>query len=257
MNGQWLVLPLGLVFIYLAIQRDLLTRGGAIAAYILGCWVVLLLGWRAILPLLFFMLSSIAIGRIWARRQEVAADAKHGRGRDAWQVVCNGGIYGGCALGAALSGDAVWLLLMTVSAAVSTADTWASEIGMGLRRPTYDILRWRRLPVGVSGGVSLAGTLAGAAGALALALLHALLWPASGSVAELGFIAAAGFAGMLIDSLLGAGIQARYQEKHSGQLRDTATAHTRLSSGWKWMTNDGVNLMANTVTTTVAGILSL
>lgn len=244
MNWQWLLLPLAPFFVGLTVKRGWLSPAGAVAAYILGSGVVVLAGWRWVLPLFLFMLSSVALARAGS---SPATDAKHGRGRDALQVVCNGGIYGLCALGAYLQPTAGWWLLMSVSIAVSTADTWASEIGIGRGGATYDLLRWYRLPVGVSGGVSVAGTVGGLAGAAAIATLHRLLHPAG--IGEMLLIMSAGFGGMLIDSLLGASLQARYRENDSGRLRDTAGTQTYLYSGWKGMSNDGVNLLANALTT--------
>ncbi|MEO0626272.1 MAG: DUF92 domain-containing protein, partial [Bacteroidota bacterium] len=49
--------------------------------------------------------------------------------------------------------------------AVANSDTWSSEVGRYVKGRTYDIVRFRRVEPGLSGGISLAGTLAGGLGA--------------------------------------------------------------------------------------------
>ncbi len=63
-------------------------------------------------------------------------------------------------------------ILAGVTAMITAAsDTIASEIGKAFGKTTWTWLPMRRVPAGTSGAVSLEGTLAGVAGALALALL--------------------------------------------------------------------------------------
>ena len=66
--------------------------------------------------------------------------------------------------------------------------------------------------------------------------------------------AAAGFLGMLLDSLLGATLQARYSNEETGNFTDIPT--NILHSGYRWMSNDAVNLLSNVlIVLAVWGIL--
>jgi uncharacterized protein (TIGR00297 family) len=69
------------------------------------------------------------------------------------------------------------------------------------------ITSWQLVPPGIDGGITLAGSIAG----LAASLVIAIVASAGGMVlrAQLWIPVAAGFAGMLIDSLLGATLQSR------------------------------------------------
>ncbi len=237
------------LFVWYTRRRKALSTGGALAAAAVGLWVLWWAGPRWLLPLFFFFVSGTLLGRRTNGRSS-AVDTKHGQPRDAWQVLCNGGIY------AVLSTlIRVWPAsdipetLMALSLAVSTSDTWSSEIGQYFRQKTVDILRWKPVPPGLSGGVSGAGTLGGLAGAAAMALLCSILMYDGLEPKFVLDITAGGFAGMLSDSLLGAGLQARYQNEPGGAWSDQAGPAGRLYSGLRWMTNDAVNFWSNALTT--------
>lgn len=244
---------LSVPFVVFTVNRGWLTLGGAMAAVLLGCSVVLLQGAWWLLPLLLFFASSTALGKL-RQRSVATSDAKHGRPRDAEQVFSNGGIY---LLAAALLSGRDAQLAMAVSMAIATADTWASEIGMAVRGRTYDIIGFRPVPAGLSGGISVQGTLGGAVGAALLGLVGGLLIMRPlylGTLYMIVAVAAWGMAGMLADSLLGGTLQARYRGAQ-GQLQDQATGDGRPAKGIAWMTNDRVNLLSNALITGLAVLL--
>ena len=84
-------------------------------------------------------------------------------------------------------------------------DTVSSEVGQAYGRTHLLITNFRRAPAGTDGAVSLAGTMAGLAAALALAgiawRIDLVTLPVAGSVA------AAGFAGATSGSSLGATVE--------------------------------------------------
>ncbi|MEM8585779.1 MAG: DUF92 domain-containing protein [Bacteroidota bacterium] len=119
--------------------------------------------------------------------------------------------------------------------ATANSDTWASEIGRYFKGRTYDILRFRRVEPGLSGGISLAGTIAAGFGAALIAAFAFLIsrdW-ISGLIVY-SFIWIFGFAGMLIDSILGALFQPKYKHPETGKQYDypwwAASATTAQSS---------------------------
>lgn len=256
-----LALPIAALFVAATVRKGWLTLGGGVAAALLGVWVILFQGLIWLVPLMVFFASSSVLGRALHSRS-ASSDAKQGQPRDATQVFANGGIYG---LAAALLPTTDAQLVMAVSMAVATADTWASEIGIALKGRTYDIVGFERVPVGLSGGVSLGGTLGAAAGALLLGVVGALVLPRSTPFAATAFVntafvntafnttafvitagilAALGVAGMLLDSALGSLVQGKYRGP-SGALQDTPTDGALLVRGAAWMSNDAVNLASN------------
>ncbi len=144
--------------------------------------------------------------------------------------------------------DPAFKIAFFVSVAISTSDTWSSEIGQGAGGTVRDIVDWKPLQSGLSGGVSWQGTMGGLLGAVAIGLCGKWIAGISWTMAML--IAMTGFAGMLVDSVLGSICQARYQLNDGSYIEDRPLASGFISQkGWRWMTNDLVNLLSNVIVT--------
>ncbi len=203
-----LALALGTLVLTAARFFRWLTPSGTMAAAAVGLAVLVGAGPFGVVLLLFFFLTSSVLVRLRAARTARTADRE---GRNGAQVVANGGVAAVASL-AALAGwvpEAQYALAGAVAAA--TADTWATEVGSAGGWPVWSVIGRGRVPTGTSGGVSLPGTLAAAAGAVGIGLLAAL---AAEPVAapDLGWVGLAGLAGMAgiwADSLLGATLEGR------------------------------------------------
>lgn len=229
-----------------------LTTSGSLAACALGTWVVYHQGIIWLGPLAFFLASGSLLNRL---TKAPASNTKDGKPRDAMQVLCNGLVYGLSASPWLVERDSLQQLGMAVSMSVATSDTWASSIGAARKGATWDILCWERVPPGLSGGVSMAGTVAGVVGALAAICVTYLCdrgldgWNAP-MFLRLLVISAFGVMGMFIDSVLGSLLQARYLNAE-GQVSDDGPT---LVHGFRWMTNDVVNLLSIAIAT--AGVIA-
>lgn len=249
-----------IVFSYLTIRRRSLSAGGAVTASLLGILVVLSAGPAWLLPLFLFFGSSSLIGKVLPSKSE-AGDAKQKQPRDATQVLANGAVYAAIAIFGYQNWDngllyfmrVPWEYYLLVAAAVATADTWSSEIGQYFQRPTWDLVKWRRVPAGLSGGVSWPGTLAGLAGATLIALSGFFLLP-DYLMDKIPVIIGLGFGGMLIDSILGSLLQATYRDPATGALSDVCPPNGQLASGFRWMSNDLVNFLAILITVAIVKI---
>jgi uncharacterized protein (TIGR00297 family) len=157
----------------------------------------------ALPALLTLFLLTFAATRFGRARKERMGLAEGKRGRRASQVVANLGVAGLCA------GYPSPLLFVACLAALAeaTADTVSSEMGQALGGRTLLLTTWRDVPAGTDGGISVAGTTLGAAAAGAVVLVTAatgfLSWQQGVAVV------AAGIAGLLFDSLLGATVERR------------------------------------------------
>jgi uncharacterized protein (TIGR00297 family) len=170
-------------------------------------------------------------------------DSKGDR-RDAWQVYANGGP---AALAAAMFGWDIGLRLwlVTASLAAAAADTWATSLGTRSRVPPRLLWSGHQVPPGTSGGVTLAGSIGAAVGALLVATTGAVV---SGRplLAAVGTLI--GFLGMLADSAVGGTLQGRFyctrcSQPSEWRLHRCGSATVR-TGGLAWMTNDVVNFIA-------------
>ena len=181
-------------------------------------------------PLVLLFLLTFGSTRLGRQRKASAGLAEDRRGRNAAQIIANLGIaalfssfWGQYITGwiftvgssdpiFAYSGHAGHILYMQILwlpmlAALSeaTADTVSSEIGQAFGGQPILLTTLRRVPPGTDGAITLTGTLAGIAAA---ALVAASAAPALGmSAAQCAIAFAAGVAGLLFDSLLGATIE--------------------------------------------------
>jgi uncharacterized protein (TIGR00297 family) len=276
-------IAVGLVFAgaaaFAAWRAGALTRGGALAALAVG---TLTYGSGTIgftLVLLAFFVPSVLLSRMGKAHKRALLDVGKAGARDAMQVLANGGVATVCAVAWALNHDVRWAVAFAGAYAAATADTWATEIGTLARKQPRSILTLRRIPTGLSGGVTLPGTLAEIAGAVwigavalpAIALAYVLngghlgwswhgtfgwYWSA-GSVRIILIFAAiplGGVAGATLDSILGATLQELRHCEACGRSCETnphsCGSPTRLIRGLRGVSNDLVNLLA-----TAAGAL--
>ncbi len=236
-------------FIYLSVNRNSLSLPGAVGAAVIGWTVHFLVGWLWLTPLFFFLISSTFLAKLFSER-EIESDAKMGKQRDIIQVFCNGFPYFLLALIYESMPEQV-LFLMSVSMAIATADTWATEFGTHFSGKTISLLTGKRCRTGLSGGVSLIGTIGGLVGSIAMAMLCLGILRYQFPSTDWLFLAPAiclfGFVGMLIDSFLGAIWQTKYIDSTSQNLYDTPAPNRQHHSGIVWMNNDLVNLMSNLI----------
>ncbi len=203
-----LAAALGAGLLWASWTRRWLTASGSVSAAVIGLALWVGLGWRGVLVLVFFFVSSSILTR-WRVRTRGPADTSVQTGRTAGQVLANGGVATLAALIAAIDGRALEAAMVAASGSLATAaaDTWASEIGEWARRDTRLLTTWRPVPPGTDGAVSWPGSVAGAIGGLAVAAVSA---SACARPDWLLPVALAAVGGMGLDSVLGATVEGRY-----------------------------------------------
>jgi uncharacterized protein (TIGR00297 family) len=236
-----------------ALIKKSLSISGAFAATILGTAIFYFGGVYLSAIMIAFFASSSILTRFKKHRKifTYVIHEKSG-GRDYAQVLANGGA--GLIFSAFwfATSKPVYLIAYTVSFAAANADTWASELGILSRTKPISILNFKIVEKGVSGAISMLGTISALIGAGFIAVIFFV-----GYVLKFGFntqaivfsmiVAILGFAGCIIDSFLGATIQAKYRCEICGKITEKKVHHersTKLVAGLKYINNDTVNFIS-------------
>ena len=252
-----------------ALWRRSVSRSGAVAGFLVGSAILCAGGFFIWGMLMLFFVSASVISRVGATtKTKLASMHEKGGERDAVQVLANGGAGLVGSILIAVTGEPAFAAAAAGGFAAANADTWASELGVLSPAPPHSIVTRRELAPGASGGVTRTGTLASVGGSALIAVWFALwVWAqqAAGSAAGLSraallllIITAAGAAGSLIDSLLGATIQALYRTEE-GSLTERPTGDggkNALVRGFRVVTNDVVNFVSSIAGAAIAGALT-
>lgn len=238
----------------IAYRARALSASGALAAFGVGALIFGSGGWPAAAVLFAFFLPSTLLTRLGRARKRATTGDRGEAPRSGWQVLANGGVAAVCAL-AATRGGASFAAAFAGAFAAASADTWSTEIGTLSRRSPVSILTFRPVRAGISGGVTLLGTLAMLAGSLCVAAAAALA-----GVAPLASVALGGVAGALADSILGASLQALRWcpacARECETRRHDCGTPTVLRRGVSWIENDAVNFAATLCGAIVAALAS-
>lgn len=239
----------GVVFGVATYWMRSLTGVGAVAGGLFAASLVGLGGTMWVVPgLAFFVLSSAL--SVLPNGEEAAMGEQENEGRTLRQVLANGGVaWALLAVGTLASTSAPALqtgcyLGFLGALAAAAADTWATELGTryAVGRP-WSLCSLRPVPSGRSGAVSFVGTVGALLGATSIV---GAAYVGGAPVIAVGHavqIVGGGVLGMMVDSLLGATVQARYRDPGSQTLVERPVEPEATPSwGWAGVDNEVVNL---------------
>jgi uncharacterized protein (TIGR00297 family) len=182
-------------------------RSGAMAGGLAGFLLFAAAGPTAFATLAALFVMTWISTRLGYRRKVALGLAERREGRNAWQVLANLAVAALGSLVFSATGNRVWLVAALAALTEAATDTVASEIGQYRGADALFITTWKRVPAGTDGGITIPGSAAGMAAGLVIAAVAVVggILPQS----QFWIPVAAGFAGMLIDSILGATLQCR------------------------------------------------
>lgn len=263
------------VFALIALKRRSLDPSGAIAAAIMGVVVLWTTKIEGLLLLLLFFVGANMVGKVSKRIQSNPSNGcaghiggciggkepcaagngiegngieKKGSRRDLMQVLANGLMAMVAGLIWYVCGSFPALVMFGASIAEAAADTFAGEVGRLSKNPPVSIRTLAPVPKGLSGGVTLLGMIASFAASMGIGLCWLALFDAGRSFVAASVICLTGFMGSIVDSYLGACVQAQYRDPHTGMLTEREFGDGRpfeLVRGVRWVDNDMVNLLSN------------
>ena len=134
-------------------------------------------------------------------------------------------------------------------------DSVSSDVGTLSTKKPYDIFRRRYVETGLSGGMSLLGTLSALVFSVIIGLYAA--W-APGLSWEYALTAGAFvFLQSIADSALGSLVQVKYRCRVCGAVTEKkrhCDTETEYHSGVKWINNNAVNLISSVIITALAAV---
>ena len=250
----------------LAYKKKSLSLSGALAALFMGSFMYFFGGLVASAAMVAFFLSSSILSHLFkGRKKEAGKLQEKGSRRDCFQVFANGGIGLIFAALFYFTKNPLFLIGCGVAFGESNADTWASEVGVLSKRKPVSIINGKPLERGVSGGVSPLGTLAAFLGSsfigLVFAVMFYMVYGHNKAIIQ-GFwlITLLGFLGCLIDSLLGATVQAQYYCEAEDAITEKSTHRgnkNKLIKGVAIFNNDLINLSSNLLSTLLVFLFSI
>ena len=228
-----------IVFIFsISYYLKSVSRSGFYGGLIMGILITMYGGWVYVFPLgLFFILSSI-LGKIV---KEISFQKVYREKRDIIQVYANGGIcLLLCIISFFLDSHVLILPMFLASVASATADTWGTEFGKISKKLPISIITFKTVEHGMSGGITTIGTIGSFIGATIISLASWLLLQISIKISIA--IMLIGFVSAILDSILGAIAQAKF-ETQNGDIIENQINGANLISGYKWIDNNMVNLL--------------
>lgn len=235
-----------------AFWRRYLTMFAAIISVGLAVLLVSVTGWPWALTVACAFIVTSWLSSVRFRK---AGQARHPP-RDVRQLLANSALIILLTLGygIVLPGSPLLLAAFLGCVAAVSGDTWASSVPRLSAQQPWSLRTGKRVAAGTPGAITLLGLLlSGCAGAFAVGCFWVFTsyfsyWPGGGERLQHLLIAAVlgGVLGALADSWLGTFCQALYQDAEGGindNPNDADGRPSRYLRGWRWLSNDIVNLL--------------
>ena len=229
------------ILIAAIVEKRALTVPGLILAMIMDFTVSAVFGNMGFYVLISFFVGSLITDKIKKRKKRVDTITKKDGTRDIIQVIANGIVPMFMAVMYDVTGEVAFLIAYVASFAEAFADTVASGLGV-FSKGTFDLFKMRKCECGISGGMSVIGTLSSLVAAALISLYLAnLSW---------GYVlvaAASAFLGVIFDSFLGSVFQIKFKCTECGKITERYThcdKPTKQIAGFAFFDNDVVNLLS-------------
>ncbi len=252
----YLSFGIGAILVVLALWKKVLTIPATCTAFIVLVLASLFTGYTGLTVFSVSFLFAAVIGLIKKEERKKVEEGRypHEGARAMVQVLANALpalIYGAVYFATGLHS---FLIASAVTVTAGIADSAASDIGNLSKGKVVNILTFKKVERGMSGGVSLLGTLS----ALVASTCVSAIVFAVGEVGIKGLwvMTLSGFLGTIVDSLLGASVQRAYKCVQCGfitERKEHCNKPTELIKGLEFVDNNVVNV----VSLIIAGAISL
>ena len=180
--------------------------------------------------------------------KKIRHDTRKSKGRNGWQIFTNSFPAMILCVIAYITKNQLFTIGAMIIVVEEFADSMASDIGRYCPNRPIDIIRFKVIDAGLSGGVSWLGTIIGLAACftgLSISLAYGIITPL-----QLVFTSLIAFLGVIIDSILGSLLQVKYRCPVCGKIVDRkehCDTIAEKASGISFITNSVVNLMTGII----------
>ena len=229
-------------------KKRALTVSGIIVAVLVDVIISISLGNFGFCILLAFFVGGIGVDKFkkWRKKTRQIKEInleKRGDCRDHVQVLANSLTATLCALAYLITSERIFVIAFTASLAEAFADTAASGIGV-LSGKAFDVFRMRPCQPGISGGMSVLGSLASIVAAAVISTFAFSFGRIT--LIESLIVTVSAFLGAIFDSFLGSLVQVKFRCKKCGLIlekEEHCGEKTEKHSGINFINNDAVNLI--------------
>ncbi len=192
------------------------------------------------------MISVSFVGKIL--KNDLSSVVKKTRSKDLVEIFVNGAGSLLSLLLYACTEFYGFYVMALISLSAGFIDSLASDVGTLSRKMPYDIFNKCVVTKGMSGGITMLGTLASLVGAVIFAT--AITFICGLPHYAIVLISAVSYAGCITDTVIGALFQAKYRCSVCGsntEREEHCGVPTKLVSGLAFINNDTVNFISNTI----------
>ncbi len=251
----YIALGVGALLVVLALWKKVLTRPACATAFVVLLLASLFTSYvgLVVFSLSFSLSAIVSLVKREKRKEREEGIYPHVGARGVVQVLSNAMpalIYGAVYFA---TGIPAFMVASAVTVVAGVADSFASDLGIISDGKVVSILTFKEVPRGMSGGVSLFGTLSAFLSSLIVAL--ALFGVGNGGVKGLWVTALSAFLGTVIDSILGASVQRAYKCEECGSLterKEHCGSPTVLVKGCAMIDNNLVNALSLVIAGAIA-----
>ncbi len=183
---------------------------------------------------------------------------KEKSGRTFFQILINGGLGTIFVILYGIFKNKNLLLISIISVSGCFIDSVSSDVGTLSKGEPYDLLKRKKVQKGLSGGISLLGTISSLLCSFLISFIVYIVL--NFQILDLIIISIVIFGQTIIDSLFGSIIQAKYKCNKCGKYSESELCcgeSCKKVSGIHWVNNNVVNAFSSIVTTFIALIIYL
>ncbi len=238
------------IIVIIAYKAKSLSLSGTVGAWLLGTIVFGIGGIEWTIPMILFFLTGSIMSHLGSSHKKILKTIFEKTGtRDFSQVFANGGLAMITTLLFYFTKSNIWYIIYLGTIASATADTLGTELGTFSKHSPRNILTFKKVAMGDSGGITFLGTLGAFLGSLLIAVSGLFIYNYYNnidfSISLIIWITIAGLFGMATDSILGLTVQAQYKCPTCKKITEKTThcnnESLKLFRGIKWFNNDVVN----------------